>query len=205
MIDMGDYTKISCALDGHRAKERGISSTKSHRSTVQNKEPQQFRLNSQAVIIVAITLIALAIPLAMVMFYLQGVAGKRTDIGVEEISKPLEAKLEILAEDALAPSALDVNQPHIRILTDEPEKMLERVKTVLESFDASVLPPAREGETTRLLASLPTSRVKVLQAALRRDRDGAPPDQPHPSETNRIVIDDTTTLVEIVIQTKRSP
>lgn len=171
---------------------------------MQTDEPQQFRLNTQVLILVAVALMALAAPLAMVIFSLRSMSGRGAEPtnSPPEAAAPLEKALEDIAGRTLAPAGLLDDQPRLEIRTDRPDEVLARVEALLKSYDASALPPERGEGTIRVVVMLPASRVADFFAASQAGDSG---DRPEVPLTRTLVVDETRTLVEIVIQKKTDP
>ena len=165
---------------------------------MQTQEHKQFRLGPQALAIAAVALMALAAPVAMVVFSLRSMTEKKVEPPVSEAAAPLEKALEDIASKSLAPVSLGADQARVEIITDDPEGELIRIEGVLKVFKASALPAEADGQQARLLVTLAASQVPEFIAACEKK------DLPKPGSTTT-VIDQARTLVEIVIKKKNSP
>jgi hypothetical protein len=166
---------------------------------VQTEQRQQFRLTHQILAVVAVVFLALAVPVAMVIFSLQTMTAKKIVDPEPAASAPLEKALEDISAKNLAPAALSEGQFRVEIPTGRPERDLTRIQNLLKSFNAAALPPAREGETIRLLVTVAESRVSDFVAACQGE---AQPAESLPFAPPR---DQARVLVELVIQKRSAP
>lgn len=153
----------------------------------------------------AVGLMALAAPVAMVVFSLRSFSGREagSDLSTSEAAAPLEKALEDIADRNLAPAGLGDDQPRLEIRTDRPEEVLVRVEALLAAYGASALPPERTTDTIRLVGMIRADQVADFFAACRAEdpgRDSTAGSSPGTGGPN-----DTRTLVEIVIQKNQVP
>jgi len=163
---------------------------------VQTEEQKQFRLNPQVLVLVAVALLALGAPVAMVILSVQGMTKKSPPATAAADSESLRIALEDIAAKTLAPSALSDIQLRVEILADDPAKELARIEGLLKIFQAAALPPSLENGAIRLLVTVAQNRIPDFIKACKDPAAAPGEEQP---VTNR---EETRALLEIMINKK---
>jgi len=163
---------------------------------VQTEEQKQFRLNPQVLVLVAVALLALGAPVAMVILSVQSMTKKSPPATAAADSESLRIALEDIAAKTLAPSALSDIQLRVEILADDPAKELARIEGLLKIFQAAALPPSLENGAIRLLVTVAQNRTPDFIKACKDP--AAAPGEAQPV-TNR---EETRALLEIMINKK---
>jgi hypothetical protein len=145
-------------------------------------------------VIIGVSLIALALPIASVILTMQVLAKGGARQTQEEAPEPsgygaLENVLKGIADEKLAPAELGDGGVKIELMAFDVEEERGRVEGLLKSFGGVVVPTSESASEIRLLARVPEDRLSEFLAACLGD--GAPP----PAGD----------LLEIVIRKRRTP
>ncbi len=167
---------------------------------MQTEEPKQFRLNPQVLVVVAVVLLALALPIFFVILSLQTAFGTKpaasSPAAEAALSAPLQKALEDIADKSLNPAGLGAwGDREVLLGAQDPESELVRVESLVKAFGAVSLPAAREGGRLRLRVSLAENQSANFIKACEEKTTPTPTRSPDPARA----------MVEVVIEKQRLP
>jgi hypothetical protein len=120
-------------------------------------------------VIVGISLLALALPMASVILTMQALSrggGQQTPEGPEASgSGALEHVLEGIADEKLAPRQLENGETKIELLAFNVHEERGRVEELLRSFGGVAIPTSESAAEIRLLVRVPEDRLPEFLAA----------------------------------------
>jgi hypothetical protein len=162
---------------------------------MQTKEDQQFRLNPQVLVMVAVALFALALPVAMGVYALQLYTREASpppdsDVGME----PLRQVLEDIAIEHFPAATLDPDRIPLEVTVTDPGNEQARIMELARTFEATALPSEGEGGSTKVLVSIARDRTEEF---IQRCRGSEEPVQ--------LPEDQVRFWVEIVIAEQKTP
>jgi|GEM_PF-1959259 len=128
---------------------------------MQTNEEKKFRLSPQVLIMVAVVLLALALPVALSVHALQLAAGKLLpEPTTEELeTEPLRQILEDLATEQLSNSLLDSDRMEIFLTAKDSGKEQARIEALARDYEATALPSTDSGGTAKVLVSIPQEKA----------------------------------------------
>lgn len=169
---------------------------------MQTDEHSQFTITPQVAAILAITLLALAVPLAGVAFMVKGLfmPPQKTPeeiIAVENATVPLQRTLENIAGHTLGASELSGGDRKVTLAAKDVAAERARVAALARDFGATALPAEAgvEARKSRLLVQLPAGQVDLFVSACEKRETGKPD-----SSVTSVNNNDPRVLVEVVIQ-----
>jgi len=167
---------------------------------VQTEEPKQFRLNPQVLVVVAVVLLALALPISFVILSLQTAFGTKqaasSSAAETETSAPLQKALEDIADKSLNPAGLGaLGDREVVLSAEDPESELVRVESLVKTFSAVSLPAAREDGRLRLRVSIAEDLSSNFIKACEEKTAPTPTTSTDPARA----------MVEVVIEKKTLP
>lgn len=160
---------------------------------MQTEQKSQFRLNPQALVVVGIALIALALPVAGVLAFVWG--GKQKHSAPTGPDPQLVRVLEEVSDKTLAPKPLETgNREAIRINSPEPSERAAAAVRLAASVGGTAMPVTEAPNQVRVWVSLPEKRVPAFVEAFREGVKELeyPPEDPG----------GTRILVELIIERK---
>jgi hypothetical protein len=135
---------------------------------LQTKGQQQSRINRQVAVMIAVCLIALALPLASVILSLQSFMPKESPAPREaepEVSVALRSMLEGIAEEKLAPQNLENTEARFELLAMDLQAEKARVEALLGVYDGIAIPRSETQAEIRLLVQVPANRLESFLRA----------------------------------------
>lgn len=158
---------------------------------MQTEEQQIFRFNWQVGVILAITAVALIIPLIGVGFLAHALLNPKTVPIVAQPEPPFRKSLEDLANEKLgAAIGLSVGANSLKLSSKDVLAEVARVEALARAAGGSTLPPEQIGEGTRLTVQIPRNQLESFRQACQNPQSTLVQSAPDPS----------TELLEIVIQ-----
>ena len=135
---------------------------------MQTKGQQQFRINRQVGVTILICLIALALPLASIIFGLQSLTRKQatsSQSSESELSLPLRSMLEGIADEKLTPEDLQESEARLELIAPELPTERARIEQLLANYGGVAIPRLEDGAEIRLLVQVPEQSVEDFLAA----------------------------------------
>jgi hypothetical protein len=133
---------------------------------LQTKGQQQFRITWQVIVMILLTLIALALPLGGVILTLhkltQSPAPQETASGSSE---GLQSRLEGIVDEKLAPARLPPSEARIELITDDLNDERAYVSDLLASYGGSSISRFESEAEIRLLVQVPAEHLEDFLAA----------------------------------------
>lgn len=148
----------------------------------------------------AITLLALAVPLAGVAFMAKGLLAppqKSTEesVDIKSAMEPLQRNLENIADHALGASGLSGGERRVTLVVRDVVAERGRVSALARDFGVTALPGVAGSEENRLLVQLPAGQADAFVRACEKRENQGGPSASSPSDSNEPRI-----LVEVVVQ-----
>jgi hypothetical protein len=131
---------------------------------VQTEEPSQFRLNPQAWLMIAVSLLALGLPVAGVIVFFS-TQNPKPEPAPAAPDPELARALEEISEKNLAPKALENDV--IRLQSPDPAEAAQAVTRLAASVGGSAMPAVSPANGERLWVSIPQKRVPAFTEACR--------------------------------------
>jgi hypothetical protein len=161
---------------------------------LQTKGQRQIRFTWQLWVIIGLSLIALALPIASVILALQVLTKRGAPQMQEEAPEAsgygaLENVLKGIADEKLTPGELEDVRAKIELMAFDVEEERGRVEGLLKSFGGVAVPTSESTSEIRLLVRVPEDRLPEFLAACLGD-GARPPDGD---------------LLEIVIRKRKTP
>jgi hypothetical protein len=134
---------------------------------LQTKGQRQIRFTWQVWVIVGISLLALALPMASVILTMQALSRGGGQQAPEEASGSgaLEHVLEGIADEKLAPRQLENGETKIELVAFDVHEERGRVEELLRSFGGVAIPTSESAAEIRLLVRVPEDRLPEFLAA----------------------------------------
>jgi hypothetical protein len=133
---------------------------------VQTEEPSQFRLNPQAWVMIAVSLLALGLPIAGVMLFF--VTARPKPAPTASPDPQLSRALEDISDKTLAPKTLESgDREAIRLQADNPAAFAQGVARLAASVGGSAMPAGSDAGPERLWVFIPEKRVPAFAEACR--------------------------------------
>ena len=127
---------------------------------------------------IAVCLIALALPLAGVILTLQRLAKSGEPQASHEagpgVSEALQGTLEGIADRKLAPEELSGGTSEIELTADELSGERARIEGLIKSYGGIAIPTLESEAEIRLLVSIPVEHLGEFLAACRSGKEGGP-------------------------------
>jgi len=133
---------------------------------VQTDEPQIFRFNWQVGVILAITGVALIIPLIGVGFLVNALLHPKTVPMVVQPEAPFRKSLEDIANQKLgASTSLGNDSNTLAISSKDPVAETARVEQLARQVGGFSLPPEQESVVTRVTVQIPRNQLDSFRQA----------------------------------------
>ena len=127
---------------------------------MQTEEHRQFRLTPQVVIVLAVTMLALTLPITGVVLAFRGVIKPRHAEQQQQAFVPLQKALEEIAQKNLAPETLTTPSVYLQVVDLEHET--KRIDGLIRAFSGVGFPSDPGENEIRLLVQLPTRQVQAF-------------------------------------------
>jgi hypothetical protein len=145
---------------------------------LQTEGQQQFRFTWQLGVTIAVSLIALALPIASVLVTVhsltRGASQQEANPPESTGSEPLENVLKGIADEKLGPPSLETEVKTIELVAADMEEERRRVEELLKSLGGVAITTSDSGFQIRLLARIPQDRLAEFAAACFGERTQAP-------------------------------
>jgi hypothetical protein len=145
---------------------------------LQTEGQQQFRFTWQLGVTIAVSLIALALPIASVLVTVhsltRGASQQEANPPESTGSEPLENVLKGIADEKLGPPSLETEVKTIELVAADMEEERRRVEELLKSLGGVAITTSESGFQIRLLARIPQDRLAEFAAACFGERTQAP-------------------------------
>jgi hypothetical protein len=145
---------------------------------LQTEGHQQFRFTWQLGVTIAVSLIALALPIASVLVTVhsltRGASQQEANPPESTGSEPLENVLKGIADEKLGPPSLETEVKTIELVAADMEEERRRVEELLKSLGGVAITTSESGFQIRLLARIPQDRLAEFAAACFGERTQAP-------------------------------
>lgn len=133
---------------------------------MQTKGRQQFRINWQVIVIIAVCLVALALPLGGVILTLHSLTQSRApQESASGSSEALQSRLEGIVDERLAPEQLPSNEGRIELIADDLRGERARISELLASYGGSSISRFENEAEIRLLVQVPAEGLSDFLAA----------------------------------------
>jgi hypothetical protein len=145
---------------------------------LQTEGQQQFRFTWQLGVMIAVCLIALALPIASVLITVhsltRGASQQGTNSPEPTGSGPLENVLKGIADEKLGAPGLEMEIATMELIAADMEKERGRVEKLLNSLGGVAISTSESGSEIRLLARIPQDRLAEFAVACFGERTQPP-------------------------------
>jgi hypothetical protein len=145
---------------------------------LQTEGRRRFRFTWQLGVIIAVCLIALALPIGSVLVTVHSLTRGASQQGANTPegggSEALENILKGIADEKLGSPNLETEVMTMELVAADMEKERRRVEELLKSVGGVAIPTGESGSQIRLLARIPEDRLAEFAAACFGERTQAP-------------------------------